>query len=319
MLISDGVANTGQTSADAILSEVVGHRNNGILLSTVGVGMGNHNDALLERLADRGDGICDYVDDEAAARRAMVDRFAGGFIPIARDLKIQVEFDGKYILRYRQIGYENRAVADKDFRNDAVDGGEVGSGHQVTALFELDCVDVPKEKIEEALRLGTVRLRYKTVATGSEEQVFETEHAVDGMRWNQTSSAAAPGFQRSLVAAQFAEVLRKSTHAQNDDYAMLVSYAAQVADLPVFAQDSDTKELRDMIERAGALGAGQRPQYSVLEETVKTYRKHVYLSEAERQLRGSLTDLRLAEIARLNLELEARIQELCLQEARSGR
>ncbi|MCP5091463.1 MAG: DUF3520 domain-containing protein, partial [Gammaproteobacteria bacterium] len=168
VLISDGVANTGNTVADEILKSVKMHRENGINLSTVGVGMGNHNDALLERLANRGDGICDYVDDADAARRAMVERFSGGFIPIARDLKIQLEFPHSGVLRYRQIGYENRAVADADFRNDAVDGGEVGSGHQVTALFELECVDMPDAGVMSHIDFGQVRLRYKSIATGSD-------------------------------------------------------------------------------------------------------------------------------------------------------
>ena len=312
VLISDGVANTGQTTADAILAQVDVHQKNGIYLSTVGVGMGNHNDALLERLANRGNGICDYVDDEQAARRAMVERFSGGFIPIARDLKIQVEFEGQYVLRYRQLGYENRAVADKDFRNDAVDGGEVGSGHQVTALFELDCVDLPEAKLREALEMGKVRLRYKTVHTGSDEQVFETEHAITGKSWNQAMDSAQPGFQRALVAAQFAEVLRKSTHAATDDFAHLVKEAQRIADLPAFAQDDETKELRDMIERAGALGVGQKTRLTELERTVDQYKKHRFLNATERELRGEPTSERLEEIARLNAELELRIQELLL-------
>ncbi|HPF14921.1 MAG TPA: von Willebrand factor type A domain-containing protein, partial [Planctomycetota bacterium] len=319
VLISDGVANTGQTSADAISEEVRVHRQNGIYLSTIGVGMGNHNDALLERLADRGDGICDYVDDEEAARRAMVDRFSGGFIPIARDLKIQVEFDSKYVLRYRQLGYENRAVADRDFRNDAVDGGEVGSGHQVTALFELDCVPGLGEGDDALAHLGTVRLRYKSVETGENETVSETDHSIDGIRWGSQMDAATPGMQRSLVAAQFAEVLRRSNHAQGDDYAELYRHAARLADLPDFATDKDTLELRDMIRRAGELGAGRPAELSELDRTVNEYRRHVYLSETERQLRGQQTADQLEAIRQANAELERRIQELCLQEARAGR
>ncbi|MEZ5976338.1 MAG: von Willebrand factor type A domain-containing protein [Planctomycetota bacterium] len=319
VLISDGVANTGNTTAETILAQVQDHRKNGILLSTIGVGMGNHNDALLERLADRGDGICDYVDDEQQARKAMVERFSGGFIPIARDLKIQVEFDGKHVLRYRQLGYENRAVADKDFRNDAVDGGEVGSGHQVTALFELDCVDLPAGKLEEALRLGTVRLRYKSVATGADETVTESEFAVSSEQPGQPMEAATPGMQRSLVAAQFAEVLRRSSHAQTDDFGALLAAATRVADLPEFAGDNDTRELRGMIERAGSLGLGERPRLSELDQTVDVYKRHRYLVETERQLRGQLEQQRLNEIERINRELEARIRDLCLEEARQGR
>ncbi|MCA9002733.1 MAG: DUF3520 domain-containing protein, partial [Planctomycetes bacterium] len=319
VLISDGVANTGNTVADQILDSVKMHRENGICLSTVGVGMGNHNDALLERLANRGDGICDYVDDADAARRAMVERFSGGFIPIARDLKIQVEFDGKHVLRYRQLGYENRAVADADFRNDAVDGGEVGSGHQVTALFELECVELPNGQELTLNDLGKVRLRYKSVATGSDEQVFETEHGVKVAAGSVPFAAASPGFARSVVAAQFAEVLRRSTHASGDDYGQLVMEANRVADLPAFAGDGETQELAGMIRRAGQLGAGAPVHRDELWVTVNEYRRHRYLCETERELGHKPTSERLAEIAAINGELENRIRELSLQEALQGR
>jgi Ca-activated chloride channel family protein len=319
VLISDGVANTGNTVADEILKSVQMHRENGIYLSTVGVGMGNHNDALLERLANRGDGICDYVDDADAARRAMVERFSGGFIPIARDLKIQLEFDGKHVLRYRQLGYENRAVADADFRNDAVDGGEVGSGHQVTALFELECVDLPDGGEWTMNDLGKVRLRYKSIATGSDQQVYETEHGMKVKAGPVPFDAGSPGFARSVVAAQFAEVLRRSTHAAGDDFAQLLAQATRVADLPAFAGDGETQELVGMIRRAGQLGAGAPVHRDELWVTVNTYRKHRYLCGTEEEIGGKPTSERLMEIAAINAELEDRIRELSLREALQGR
>ncbi len=315
VLISDGVANTGSTVADDILKSVKMHRENGIYLSTVGVGMGNHNDALLERLANRGDGICDYVDDADAARRAMVERFSGGFIPIARDLKIQLDFESQSVLRYRQIGYENRAVADADFRNDAVDGGEVGSGHQVTALFELECVDMPAGQEVSMHDLGKVRLRYKSVQTGSDAQVFETEHDVKVKAGPVPFDTASPGLARSIVAAQFAEVLRRSTHASGDDYGKLLAHAVRVADLPDFAGDGETNELAGMIRRAGQLGAGAPVHRGELWATVNTYRKHRYLCETEAEMGGKPTSERLAEIAAINAELEDRIRALSLREA----
>jgi len=320
VLISDGVANTGSTVADEILKSVKMHRENGIYLSTVGVGMGNHNDALLERLANRGDGICDYVDDADAARRAMVERFSGGFIPIARDLKIQLEFTGGHVLRYRQIGYENRAVADADFRNDAVDGGEVGSGHQVTALFELECVELPHAGVISELDFGKVRLRYKSIATGSDQQVFETEHVLRVNAGPFPFDKASAGFARSVIAAQFAEVLRKSTHADGDDYSALVAHATRIAALPAFAGDGETQELAGMIRRAGKLGAGAPVQRGELWTTVDSYRRHRYLCGTESELnQGKLTSERLAEIASINASLEERIRELSLQEALQGR
>ncbi|MDF1838151.1 MAG: von Willebrand factor type A domain-containing protein [Planctomycetota bacterium] len=319
VLISDGVANTGSTVADEILKSVKMHRESGIYLSTVGVGMGNHNDALLERLANRGDGICDYVDDADAARRAMVERFSGGFIPIARDLKIQLEFESQSVLRYRQIGYENRAVADADFRNDAVDGGEVGSGHQVTALFELECVDMPQGAEISMHDLGKVRLRYKSVQTGSDAQVFETEHGMKVKAGPAPFDAASPGLARAVVAAQFAEVLRRSTHAAGDDYGKLLAHAVRVSDLPAFAGDGETQELAGMIRRAGKLGAGAQVRRDELWTTVDTYRKHRYLCGTEQEMGGRPTSERLAEIAAINAELEDRIRALSLREALQGR
>ncbi|HVS09362.1 MAG TPA: von Willebrand factor type A domain-containing protein, partial [Planctomycetota bacterium] len=158
VFLSDGVGNIGETDATALSREVESARKRGVWLNTVGVGMGNHNDAFLEQLADKGNGLCNYVDDEREARRALVENFTGAFEPIAKDVKIQVEFDPRQVERYRLLGYENRAIADADFRNDAVDAGEVGAGHQVVALYEVVRTgdgDGP---------LATVRVRWKPVA-----------------------------------------------------------------------------------------------------------------------------------------------------------
>ncbi|HLU48061.1 MAG TPA: von Willebrand factor type A domain-containing protein, partial [Planctomycetota bacterium] len=108
LLLSDGVANTGVTVADQMLERVAEHRRQGIYLTTVGVGMGNHNDALLERLADRGNGQAIYVDRVEEARRVFVENLTGTLETVARDARIQVEFDSKKVLRYRLLGYENR-------------------------------------------------------------------------------------------------------------------------------------------------------------------------------------------------------------------
>ena len=137
ILLSDGVGNIGATEQAEILARVDGERAKGIYLNTVGVGMGNHDDDFLEQLADQGDGLCQYMDSPAEARKALVDEFTKTLQPIARDVKIQVELDPNQVESYRQLGYENRVIADADFRNDAVDAGEVNAGHQVTALYEV--------------------------------------------------------------------------------------------------------------------------------------------------------------------------------------
>jgi Ca-activated chloride channel family protein len=131
--------------------------------------MGNYNDTLMEQLANDGDGFYAYVDSMQEAERIFVDKLTGSLLTIAQDAKIQVEFNPETVERYRLVGYENRDVADDDFRNDEVDAGEIGAGHSVTALYELELLP----GIEEAKSLvATVRLRWEEPGTG---EVIELE------------------------------------------------------------------------------------------------------------------------------------------------
>src|SRR5688500_4192831 len=137
VLCSDGVANVGATGPESILARVRTEADRGIQLTTIGFGMGNYNDVLMEQLADRGDGNHYYVDGIDEAPRGHLENLTGTLQTIARDAKVQVEFDSTRVLRYRLLGFENRDVADHDFRNDRVDAGEIGAGHEVTALYEV--------------------------------------------------------------------------------------------------------------------------------------------------------------------------------------
>ncbi|MDQ2998529.1 MAG: von Willebrand factor type A domain-containing protein, partial [Chloroflexota bacterium] len=125
ILLTDGEANVGATGPDAILQTIHDQSAQGVLLSTVGFGMGDYNDPMLERLADTGNGNYAYVDTLDAARRIFVQNLTGTLQVIAKDAKVQVEFNPAVVASYRLIGYDNRAVADADFRNDTVDAGEV--------------------------------------------------------------------------------------------------------------------------------------------------------------------------------------------------
>ena len=127
ILCSDGVANVGVTGADEILATIERFARRNIALSTVGFGMGNFNDVMMEQLADKGNGNYAYVDTLEEARRIFVENLTGTLQTIARDAKMQVEFNPQVVSRYRLLGYENRDVADQDFRNDKVDAGEVGA------------------------------------------------------------------------------------------------------------------------------------------------------------------------------------------------
>ena len=137
ILCSDGVANVGNTEAEVILSEVKGYVEEGVTMTTFGFGMDNYNDTLMEQLADNGDGFYAYVDDIDEAQRLFVDELTSTLQTIAMDAKVQVDFNPETVKRYRLVGFENRAIADDDFRDNTVDAGEIGAGHTVTALYEV--------------------------------------------------------------------------------------------------------------------------------------------------------------------------------------
>ena len=130
VILSDGDANVGSTSWDAMLRQIKGYADQGITLSTIGYGQGNYRDTLMEQLANKGDGNNFYVDSQKESDRIFGEQIGGTMITVARDTKVQVEFNPAAVSSYRLIGYENRNIADKDFRNDRVDAGEVGSGVQ---------------------------------------------------------------------------------------------------------------------------------------------------------------------------------------------
>jgi Ca-activated chloride channel family protein len=135
-VLSDGDANIGRTSHDEILAGITGYAKKGITMSTIGLGMGNYQDTMMEQLANKGDGNYYYIDSYDEAKKVFGQDLAGTIQVIAKDVKIQVEFNPEAVLAYRLIGYENRDIADRDFRNDAVDAGEIGAGHMVTALYD---------------------------------------------------------------------------------------------------------------------------------------------------------------------------------------
>ncbi len=175
LLCSDGVANVGATGPESILERIGREARRGIELTTVGFGMGNYNDALMEQLADQGDGRYHYVDTMEEARRIFRENLSGTLETIAMDAKVQVELDPQAVERWRLLGYENRDVADRDFRNDRVDAGEIGAGHSATALYEIRLA--PGARRNDTV--GTLRLRWKSAATGNVEEAALTLHVRD--------------------------------------------------------------------------------------------------------------------------------------------
>ena len=205
ILCSDGVANVGQTGPESILKEIRTHLKEGVTLTTVGFGMGNYNDVLMEQLANNGNGSYTYVDTLSEAKRIFVENLTGTLQVIAKDAKIQVEFNPETVSRFRLLGYENRRLAHEDFRNDTVDAGEVGAGHSVTALYEI------KLHNDVVGKLATVSIRHEDPDTGHVTEVNESI-ATDILKG--TFEEATPTFQLAASVAEFAEILRGSFWAQ---------------------------------------------------------------------------------------------------------
>jgi Ca-activated chloride channel family protein len=201
LLLSDGVANLGAATAQGILAQVERYKNQGIYCSVFGVGQGTYNDTMLETLADKGDGIYRFVDSLAEARRVFVDDLAANLCVLAKDVKIQVEFDPARVTRYRQIGYENRHLEKEQFRDDTVDAGEVGAGQSAVALYEIVVSGNPAEP------LGTARLRWKDVDTGRVEERAVPLKAAD--RYNEFGQAPVR-FRLAAGVAEFADLLRRN-------------------------------------------------------------------------------------------------------------
>ena len=205
VLCSDGVANVGETGSDAILRQVRAHVEEGITLTTVGFGMGNYNDILMEQLANKGDGTYAYVDTLYEARRIFVENLTGTLQVIAREAKVQVDFNPQVVSRFRLLGYENRRLDHEDFRDDSADGGEIGSGHSVTALYEI--------KLHESAvgQLATVSIRHEDPDS---RQVSEVSKDIFTAELEDTFEDASPEFQLAAAIAEFAEILRDSFWAQ---------------------------------------------------------------------------------------------------------
>ena len=244
ILCSDGVANVGPTGPDSILREIRKNAAGRITLSTVGFGMGNYNDVLMEQLADKGDGNYAYVDTLAAARRIFVENLTGTLQLVARDVKVQVDFNPAVVRSYRLLGYENRDVADEDFRNDKADGGEIGAGHSVTALYELKLWE------KTGGRLATVRVRHKD-AEGAE--THEVKREIAASEATGAFQAASSSFRLAACVAEFAEILRNSYWARGSKADDVLAPARRCAS--DYDGRQDIEEFVSLVETAKRLKA----------------------------------------------------------------
>ncbi len=250
IVLSDGDANIGRASHAEIMSTIAGKVREGVTLSTIGFGMGNYKDETMEQLANKGNGNNYYIDGLSQAKRVFQQQLGSTLEVVAQDVKLQVDFDPAAVARYRLIGYENRDIADADFRNDAVDAGEIGAGHQVTALYEIEVrptlnADITPRELGPML---TVRVRAKEPkGSKATEQAFTF-----GDEAMAHSFASAPTDLRfAFAVAGFADVLRGAEDAEHWDLAQLQTIASQAA-----GTDADRKELVSLIQRARDLRGG---------------------------------------------------------------
>lgn len=261
VLATDGDFNVGVTGDEELVSLIEGEREKGVSLSVLGFGSGNLNDSMMEKLADHGNGNYAYIDSESEARKALGEQAAGTLLTIAKDVKIQVEFNPRLVAGYRLIGYENRLLAAKDFKDDRKDAGEIGAGHTVTALYEV----VPAgQKVENpgvdelkyaqapeepggtgAGELMTVKLRYKEpdgdVSKPLNFGVVDTRAAY---------ANASADFKFAAAVAEFGMLLRGSRYKGQASY----DSAAQLARASVGADlQGHRSEFVKLVESARTL------------------------------------------------------------------
>ena len=228
ILATDGDFNVGTTSEGELVRLIEEKAKSGVFLSVLGFGMGNLKDSTLEQLADKGNGNYAYIDSLSEARKTLVEQAGGTLVTIAKDVKIQVEFNPLEVQAYRLIGYENRLLAKEDFNNDKVDAGEIGAGHTVTALYEVvpvgtempvevpavdglkyQAVKAPSSKLQTSNsgELLTVKIRYKEPA-GDVSSKLEFPLMDTGARFEE----ASPDFKFAAAVAGFGMALRDSPH-----------------------------------------------------------------------------------------------------------
>ncbi len=259
VLATDGDFNVGATSDESLVQMVEEKRKSGVFLSVLGFGSGNLNDSMMEKLSNKGNGNYAYIDSRDEARRALGEQVAGTLYTIAKDVKIQVEFNPALVAGYRLIGYENRLLADRDFNDDTKDAGEIGAGHSVTALYEIvpaghkvdnGGIELKYSKVEATgTRFGnemaTVKLRYKD-PDGTESKLLSI-----GVLTNDRAVADASADLRFAAAvAQFGMLLTDSRYKGSASFGS----ARRLAESSVAGDAKEKRaEILRLIDRAASL------------------------------------------------------------------
>ncbi len=244
ILATDGDFNVGVSSNEGLEKLVENKRKSGIFLSVLGFGMGNYKDSKMETLSDKGNGNYAYIDNLSEAEKVFVKEFGGTLFTVAKDVKLQLEFNPKYVKAYRLIGYENRALANEDFKNDAKDAGEMGSGHTVTAIYEIIPTGVESSFLPDKLKyqqftqtfmgsnsdeVCTVKIRYKQPDADKSvqmEEVVKDSHVA--------LEKTSENFRFSAAVAEFGLLLRGSDFKGTANYEQVINLAKNA-----FGKDSE--------------------------------------------------------------------------------
>lgn len=242
ILATDGDFNLGANSPKEMEDLIAAKRGTGIYLTVLGVGMGNLNDSLMQRLAQAGNGQAAYLDSILEARKVLVHELNASMLPIADDVKIQVEFNPAKVAEYRLIGYETRALTRADFNNDRVDAGEIGAGHRVTAIYEFLPVGVGGKAMDD-LRYGPKKTTRKATKPSSEYAFVKLRHKVPGQSESRLSSLAVGPSQElaslesasddvrfAVAVAGFGQILRGQLDTSAWDGAIALARGARGAD-----------------------------------------------------------------------------------------
>lgn len=236
ILATDGDFNVGTSDEDGLEDLIEAERESGVFLSVLGFGMGNYKDSKMQILADKGNGNHSYIDNIQEARKVFVSEFAGTLYTIAKDVKIQIEFNPAHVQAYRLIGYENRMLAKEDFNNDQIDAGELGAGHTVTALYEIVPVGVTSRYFGKVDKLkyqsnpnqgkyvdqefATIKLRYKK-PDGDKSRKIVTTLMPNNIKIND-----APDYVKFAASiAQFGLILRKSDYLNDNKMDQMIQLA----------------------------------------------------------------------------------------------
>jgi Ca-activated chloride channel family protein len=274
ILATDGDFNVGTTDQKALETLVGDQRKHGIALTTLGFGTGNYNDAMAERLADVGDGNHAYIDTLQEARKVLVEEMQSTLLTIAKDVKIQIEFNPAQVAEYRLIGYENRMLRREDFANDRVDAGDIGAGHEVTALYELTLVGSGADRLP-ALRYGDkpaaaagsvsaelahLRLRYKRPGEDS-SRLIETAIA---RPHEPRRHAPSPSLRFAAAIAAYADALRGGKNIDGWNWTDIAAYARGASGAMGADPWKQRAEFVSLIDDARRITAGDTPQVGMV-------------------------------------------------------